>query len=250
MAKLVHNVQKKQHRERSQPQNRSRLGLLEKKKDYKLRAENYHKKQKALSYLKTKAANRNEDEYYHAMTSRKTDSDGILHADRGNEAMTNEEVLLLKTQDTNYINAMRTRELAQIRKDGADILYKANGKHTVFVESQEDKDAFDPAEFFGTDERLLDRRENRLRLTQLIESEDRLQSAPNDEDGKLLRQRQKADKLKKLRVLEKRIEREQKLKRVQDSMNLQKDLMKKGEKKKVETKEGRTVFKWKNQRKR
>ncbi len=47
-------------------------GLLEKHKDYVQRAQDYHKKTKAINNLRQKAAFRNPDEFYFAMTKSKT----------------------------------------------------------------------------------------------------------------------------------------------------------------------------------
>ncbi len=62
-------VQRRAHSERHQPAARAHLGLLEKHKDYSQRAQNYHEKEKRIAELKKKAANRNPDEFYFAMTS-------------------------------------------------------------------------------------------------------------------------------------------------------------------------------------
>lgn len=62
-------VQRREHRERSQPEARQRFGLLEKHSDYQKRARNYHAKEKRIATLKQKAANRNPDEFYFAMTN-------------------------------------------------------------------------------------------------------------------------------------------------------------------------------------
>ena len=78
MAKLVHDVQKRQHRERSQLTGRSRLGFLEKHKDYVKRAQDYHKKEATLKILRSKVTERNPDEYYHGMHSRKVDAKGLF----------------------------------------------------------------------------------------------------------------------------------------------------------------------------
>ena len=178
MAKLVHNVQKKQHRERSQTLDRARFGLLEKKKDYKLRAADYHKKQSALKALRAKASNYNPDEYYHGMTRRKTDSRGILQADRGEEVLSVQQVQLLKTQDANYVRTMRMNEALKIEKQKNQLDFGARGSHTVFVDSVEDQKNFKPEEYFDTDKSMVNRRENRLRNLDL----EKLERVVNVED--------------------------------------------------------------------
>lgn len=70
---LRHVIRRREHRERAQPAARAgRFGLLEKHKDYKLRAVDYHRKQDALKVMREKAAFRNEDEFYMNMNKAKT----------------------------------------------------------------------------------------------------------------------------------------------------------------------------------
>lgn len=248
MVKLVHNIQKKQHRERSQTQDRAKYGLLEKKKDYRLRAADYHKKQAALKALKHKASSYNPDEYYHAMTSKKTDDRGVLVADRGNEAMSVQQVKLLKTQDVNYIRTMRLNELLKINKQKDDLDFKSQGKHTVFVDSFDKQKQFKPEEFFETDKSMLKRRENRLKIDQLEKNEKLIKQDPIEDQNQ--KDKQDLKKLKQYKLLKRRLEREQQLKEVESRMELTKELMKKGSEKKTVDSNGKVQFKWKNQRKR
>lgn len=62
--KAVHT---KEHRERAQPAKRSKLGLLEKHKDYVQRAREYHRKQNTIKALRVRASNRNPDEFHFGM---------------------------------------------------------------------------------------------------------------------------------------------------------------------------------------
>lgn len=248
MAKLVHNVQKKQHRERSQTLERSKYGLLEKKKDYRLRATDYHKKQAALKVLKLKASQYNPDEYYHAMTNKRTDDHGILIQDRDSERLSEQQVKLLKSQDVNYVRTMRLTEAQKIEKLKKRLEFKASGKHTVFVDSVEEQEAFSAESFFQTDEGMLDRRENRLKLQQL-ETSDKLIKRELYLD---LEERSKAEKekLEDYRKLKERMEREKKLKEVEDRLETTKELMKGGDRRKITSSDGEVHFKWKTQRKR
>lgn len=245
MAKLVHNVQKKQHKERSQTLERSKYGLLEKKKDYRLRAADYHKKQAALKALRQKAAQYNPDEYYHAMTRKRTDDNGILITDRGNEALSTEQVKLYKSQDVNYVRTMRMNETLKIDKLKDKLGFKAGGKHTVFVDNEDDLQLFKAEKFFNTDESMLDRKENRLRVSQLETNTRLVDDVDFDEKEKIDKQ-----KLADYKLLKERMERERLLKEVEDKLETTKELMKKGNKKKMYDDDGNVHFKWTNERKR
>ncbi|KAI5963601.1 uncharacterized protein KGF55_002481 [Candida pseudojiufengensis] len=247
MAKLVHNVQKKQHKERSQRDSRAKYGLLEKKKDYRLRAADYHKKQAALKALKEKIKTHNPDEYYHAMTKKKTDDRGILISDRDSEVLSVDQVKLLKTQDINYIRTMRLNEMNKIEKEQKDLLFEGSGKHTIFVDSSEEQQNFKPEEYFNTDESLLHNRQNRLRIDQLRSSSGVVKT--NDIDSKL---KDKLDnkKLKQFKQLQRRIAKEKEIRDVEQIMSSNLEKMKNGSKKKVVGPDGKIHFKWKNERKR
>lgn len=65
-------VRRREHYERHQPKAREHLGLLEKHKDYTQRAKAFHDKEKRITKLKQKAANRNPDEFYFKMLNTRT----------------------------------------------------------------------------------------------------------------------------------------------------------------------------------
>ncbi|RYP63881.1 hypothetical protein DL771_009056 [Monosporascus sp. 5C6A] len=124
MSSIRNTFQRRNHRERAQPTERSRLGLLEKHKDYALRAKDHNKKKAQLKALKRKAADRNEDEFYFGMLSRAGPSTvvskgkrwtGTVDGDRGNRPMDVETVRLLKTQDMGYLRTRRTLALKEVK---------------------------------------------------------------------------------------------------------------------------------------
>ncbi|EEU48961.1 uncharacterized protein NECHADRAFT_99031 [Fusarium vanettenii 77-13-4] len=128
MSSMRNAVARRPHRERAQPLERQRLGLLEKHKDYSLRAKDFNKKKATLKALRDKAAERNEDEFYFGMLSRKGPGNrvkdgkkwsGTVQGDRGNKVLDVDTVRLLKTQDIGYIRTMRqvvAKEVAKLEE--------------------------------------------------------------------------------------------------------------------------------------
>lgn len=99
---LRNYIHRRNHKERSQPQHRKHLGLLEKHKDYIQRAKAHHINRDKLQRLRQKAANKNQDEFYTGMIGKKTQK-GVHVESRGNQALENDVVALLKTQDAGYL---------------------------------------------------------------------------------------------------------------------------------------------------
>ncbi|KAK2025292.1 U3 small nucleolar RNA-associated protein 11 [Colletotrichum zoysiae] len=125
MSSMRNAVQRRSHRERAQPLERQRFGLLEKHKDYSLRAKDYNKKKAQIKSLRQKAAERNEDEFYFGMLSRNSMGSrvkdgrkwsGTVAGDRGNKAMDMETVRLLKTQDVGYVRTMRNIVSKEVKR--------------------------------------------------------------------------------------------------------------------------------------
>lgn len=252
MAKLVHNVQKKQHRERSQVSSRSRLGLLEKHKDYVKRAQDYHKKQKSIKVLKDKVKSRNDDEYYHGMHTAKKDSKtNLLIANRygdQDESLSMDQVKLLKTQDSNYIRTLRQSEISKIDKSSKHLIFNNvnSNNHKVFVDDKAALVNFKPEEFFNTTTSLLNRKDNRLTKDQLLDANYSNNKNTSDIQASLMKK-----KLKNFKNVKNHIAREKELNEIEYRMNTQREIMKSGSKKKIiNEKTGKVTFKWKKERKR
>ncbi|KZF22024.1 hypothetical protein L228DRAFT_283218 [Xylona heveae TC161] len=106
MSSMRNAVQRRSHRERAQPLEREKWGLLEKHKDYSLRAKDFNAKKARLRVLRQKAAERNPDEFAFGMMRSRTNAAGQKITDRGNKALSQEVVQLLKTQDAGYLRTM------------------------------------------------------------------------------------------------------------------------------------------------
>ncbi len=149
---------------RTHKRQRAGLGLLEKGKDWKLRRDDFHSKERRLRALTARARGRNEDEFYFAMKKQKTVG-GVHQAARlDSRQYTADEIKLMNTQDVAYLTMRRTQERHKIERlrgqlhgldalgmeagdedDGADeagpVALAANparGQHIVFVDTKDD----------------------------------------------------------------------------------------------------------------
>jgi U3 small nucleolar RNA-associated protein 11 len=153
-------VRRREHRERHQPEARRALGLLEKHKDYVVRARNYHAKEARVAQLRKQAANRNPDEFYFGMlreatvggiaTKRRRGGDsggGSGDAGARPEVLTADLLRVLKTQDAGYVRALQGAEERRVERMRASLQGTreaaaggAAGRHTVFRDEEDEED--------------------------------------------------------------------------------------------------------------
>lgn len=248
MSSLRNAVKRREHKERGQLQERRKLGLLEKHKDYVQRARDYNKKQRRLQQMQLKAAFRNPDEFYFSMASARTE--GGVHVSTNNHAeqLTPEALKLLKTQDLAYVQMKRAVDLRKAEKLTAGLHFleapKGN-KHTVFVDDDEQLERFDLAEHFDTAPELVDRAFNRPRKDALKTM--KMTSAPAN-PAAVRKLRKERDGV--YRELNERLERASKLSRMGAKLDLERKVQTKGKKMKVkDAADGLpAVYKWKQQR--
>ncbi|KAG8668419.1 hypothetical protein FPOAC2_07704 [Fusarium poae] len=223
MSSMRNAVARRPHRERAQPLERRRLGLLEKHKDYSLRAKDFNKKKATLKNLRDKASERNEDEFYFGMMSRKGPGSklkdgkswsGKVQGDRGNKVMDVETVRLLKTQDLGYVRTMRqvvAKEVAKLEEQV--VLTRGFDK----LDEDEDQDQDSDSEFdfatapkaprkivFADDEEQREQTlQDHLDLEDEEEKEEKKEGDEEFERAKALRRlrRQLENARKKLKVL-------------------------------------------------
>ncbi|KAH7665024.1 Small-subunit processome Utp11 protein [Dioscorea alata] len=227
MSSLRNAISRRAHKERAQPHNRKKFGILEKHKDYVVRAKSFHQKEETLKKLREKAAFKNPDEFSFAMINSRM-VDGV-HRPKSETKYTQEELMVMKTQDIGYV-----LQKLQSEKKKIDLLSSAlhlldnqpPNKHVYFAEDREEA------------------REIKSRPSQ--------NSKPVFEDVPKRIKKKMAASYKELEERKKRV---QELEKLYNDMSLQKELQKPGRKRKLREDEvlnpsSRPVYKWRAERKR
>ena len=135
-------IPKRKYRERSQNERRQRLGFLEKKQDYKIRAEDYHRKEEKYKKLKEAARTKNPDEFYHKMLKAKIeDGEHVQYA----EEKTIQDKIVSNTQFINLVNFKKTmleKEKEKLKYDlqmhAKEIIGGKKHKHYLIYDEDDD----------------------------------------------------------------------------------------------------------------
>lgn len=179
------------------------------------------------------------------MTTSRTRDGGIKVSSRADDvpAMSVDVARLLKTQDAGYVRTQAAVERRAVEKLEAGLGFMQEGKdarglagrHTVFVESEEEAREFRPEVYFGTHKELVERRFNRPRMGQLVEVG---MAGGKAEGGRDVRRRRKGGDTEekkmakrregKYKELEGRMKRAAELKVAERALELQRARMGKG----------------------
>ncbi|XP_010270321.1 PREDICTED: probable U3 small nucleolar RNA-associated protein 11 [Nelumbo nucifera] len=229
MSSLRNAINRRAHKERAQPHSRKKFGLLEKHKDYVIRARAFHKKEETLRKLKEKATSRNPDEFYFKMIKTRT-INGVHKPGIEPNKYSQEELMLMKTQDMGYVLQKVQSEKRKVEKLSAELHClddQPSNKHIYYAEDREEA------------KEIRSRSSQGGKLPALEDIPDHIK-------------RRTAAAYKRLEDRKKRVN---DLEKLYMDMTLQKELQKKGRKRKLHDDEivnptSRPVYKWRMERKR
>ncbi|EPS41820.1 hypothetical protein H072_4232 [Dactylellina haptotyla CBS 200.50] len=237
-------VQRRNHKERSQISSRLRFGHLEKHRDYALRAQDYNSKKKRLKILKTKAAERNPDEFYFGMVNAKTRDGGVFVKDRaGAGAMEMDAVRGLKTQDKGYLRVMGDVERRKRERLEEELVFVdvAGGMETLGLGK---KKVFDE-----NGEVVKPEKQKKVVRNFDSDNDDEMEWEDEEEDGgdgktKPTPAELKAAKarMSKYKELEARMKREAELRSIERTLDAQREFMGKSAPRMGMTKDGKRWF--------
>lgn len=163
-------IKQRVYKERAQPLNRTKFGLLEKHKDYVDRAKRFRIKRDFINRLKAKADERNPDEYCFAM-DRAITKDGVYDG-RISKARLDTQGryrTMMANKCKHLMQKAQQGERTVRRLQSSLHLIGANssvGKHTVFVDGFKDAGKFRADNYFDTLPELLGRKFNRPRCSE------------------------------------------------------------------------------------
>ncbi|KAG6486706.1 probable U3 small nucleolar RNA-associated protein 11 [Zingiber officinale] len=229
MSSFRNAIPRKAHKERSQPQDRKKFGLLEKHKDYVVRAQAFHQKEETLRKLREKASFKNPDEFYFKMVN--TRMRGGIHIPKSEaNKYTPEQLMLMKTQDIGYVLQKIQSEKKKIERLSSALHtldHQPGNKHVYYAADREEAE------------------EIQSRAPQMSNSVASLK-IPKGIVKKT------AASYKELEARKTRV---QELEKIYSDMALQKELQKPGRKRKLREDEivqptNRPVYKWRAERKR
>ncbi|KAF3939180.1 hypothetical protein ABW19_dt0210335 [Dactylella cylindrospora] len=237
MSSMRNAIQRRNHRERSQITSRKRYGHLEKHRDYALRAADYNSKKSRLKILKSKAAERNPDEFYFGMVNGSTRDGGVFVKRRGGEegggrAMDVDTVRGLKMQDKGYLRVMGDVERRRRERLEGEL---------VFVDVDGAGDGLGKKKVFGEDGEVVKPEKKRRK-----ETEDDEMDWEDESDGerKPTKNEAKASRARmaKYRELEARMKREAELRALERDLDAQREFMGKSAPRMGRTKTGKRWF--------
>lgn len=260
MSAFKNVIKRKIHKERSQPYERQKLGLLEKKKDYRLRAKDYHRKEDTVNKLKEKASLKNPDEFYFKMNSSKT-VNGIHTLERNNEK-DDETLRKWKEQDVQWLNMKHTQINKRVEQLRSTLHNLSGSIKRTRAESDSDDEREDQVfseKLGGTcNKRVIfadDEEEVKVQAKKVKkQKKDVFDTYHTQERANRKLEKQKDKRYRELQGL---VAAQAKMVHLKKTLQTQKNLMGKGPRKKIVTEDrfgdeikAKTVYKWKQVRKR